>query len=329
MTESPGVTPKVSWPLYYRIVGRNANLARQFSEVLHSCGLLPSPNSSSHILIDINPAIPAGALSRPCTTMFNWRDLSVSGDAERIRFHYQAWQLELDMRALAIKCWGPDAELPDPLNFREFFLLTPLLFLMHRFGYFEMHAAACVLEERGYMFVGPSGSGKTSNLLSLIALGAKYLSDDAVVISPLGGGGVEVRGLRRSFSLKLDYLQHDPELASRATEFIRGAGKRRIDPRRIWPAQYAPAVRPQVIILCKIENRPTSEIVPVSKTDALARLIAATPWIAFDQSTAADHLRVFCSLVEGCHTFELRAGQDIFRNGTRLASLLATKAPAC
>jgi hypothetical protein len=327
VTGSSDVTPKVSWPLSYRIIGRKANIARQFSAILHSCGFLQSPNSD--ITIDINPETPAEALSRPGKAIFSWEDLSVTGDADRIRFTYQAWQLDLDMRALTLNCWAPDDELPEALNFREFFLLTPLLFLMRRFGYFEMHAAACVLEERGYVFVGPSGSGKTSNLLSLIPLGAQYLSDDAVVISPSSGGGVEVRGLRRSFSLKLDYLQHDPELARCATEAILGTEKRRIDPRQIWPAQYAASVRPQFIILCKIENQQTSEIVPVSKAEALARLIGSTPWITFDQSTAADHLRAFCSLVEGCHTFELRAGQDIFRNGTRLASLLATKALAC
>jgi hypothetical protein len=322
------VTPKVSWPLCYRIIGGKANIAHQFSAILHSCGFLPS-SESSDITIDLSPATPAADLSRPCITMLSWGDVSVTGDAEHICFNYQEWQLELDMRTLTLKCWGPDDELPDTLNFREFFLLTPLLFLMHRFGYFEMHAAACVLEEHGYLFVGPSGSGKTSNLLSLIPLGAKYLSDDAVVIAPSRGGGVEVMGLRRSFSLKLDYLQHDPELANFATEVIRGEEKRRIDPRQIWPAQYAAAVRPRFIILCKLGDQPASEIIPVSRTEALVRLIGSTPWIAFDQSTAADHLRVFCSLVESCRTFELRAGQDVFRNGTRLASLLAPKALAC
>ena len=70
-------------------------------------------------------------------------------------------------------------------------------------------------------------------------------------------------------------------------------------------------------------DQETSEIVPISKAEALARLVASTPWIAFDQSSAPDQLGVFRSLAESCRTFELRAGRDVFRNGARLASLLA------
>ena len=223
----------------------------------------------------------------------------------------------------AMKCWGPDPEASERLNFREFFLLSPLLFLMHRLGYFEMHAAGCVLEEHGYLFLGPSGSGKTSTVLALIALGAKYLSDDAVVLSRLRGNGLAARALSRSFSLKSDYLSHDPELAGHANELVHGTGKRRIDPRQIWPAQYVSVIQPQFVIACKLADQETSEIVPISKAEALARLVASTPWIAFDQSSAPDHLGVFSSLAESCRTFELRAGRDVFRNGARLASLVA------
>lgn len=328
MIASSGVTPVVSWPLSYRLFGQNAGIAREFSALLHSCGFLPASESAS-ITIEVGPATSASTLPAQCDTIFNWRDLSIKKEADRLWFSYQAWELELDIRALSVKCSGPDFEASDGLNFREFFLLSPLLFIMHRLGYFEMHAAACVLDESGYLFVGPSGSGKTSNVLSLIPLGVKYLSDDAVVVSRVMGGGLEVRGLRRSFSLKSDYLRHAPDLTGCATELVPGAEKHRIDPRQIWPAQYAASVRPQFIILCRLENQETSQLVPVSKTETLSRLIGSTPWIALDQTSAADHLRVFCSLAESCRCFELRAGQDVFRNGNRLFSLLAPRMLAC
>jgi hypothetical protein len=82
---------------------------------------------------------------------------------------------------LALKCWGPDPRSLDCLNFHEF-LLNPLLLLLRRFGYFEIHAACCVLDKQSYLFVGPSGSGKTSAVLSLIGSGAKYLSDDLFLV---------------------------------------------------------------------------------------------------------------------------------------------------
>jgi hypothetical protein len=304
------------------MIGENSGIARQFSALLHSCGFLPSSESAG-ITIEIGPATSTSAAPRRCTTIFNWRELTIRREGERIWFNYRAWELELDMATFSLKCLGPDADVFDVQNFREFFLLTPLLFLMHRLGYFEMHAAACVLEKHGYLFVGRSGSGKTSTILSLITLGAKYLSDDAVVVSRVRDGGLAVRALRRSFSLKPDYLRHDPELAGYATELVHGSEKRRIDPRQIWPAQYVSTVEPQFLIGCKLVDQETSEVVPSSKAEALARLIGSTPWIAFDQSSAPDQLGVFCSLAESCRTFELRAGRDVFRNGNRLASLLA------
>jgi hypothetical protein len=316
------VTPVVSWPLSYRIIGENSGISRQFSALLPSCGFLPS-SDGARITIEVGPGTSRSAVPQRSTTIFNWRELTIRREGERIWFNYRAWDLELDMTTFSLKCWGPDSDVFDVQNFREFFLLSPLLFLMHKLGYFEMHAAACVLEKHGYLFVGRSGSGKTSTVLSLIALGAKYLSDDAVVVSRVRGGGHAVRALRRSFSLKSDYLRHDPELAGYATELVPGTEKRRIDPRQIWPSQYVSSVEPKFIIACKLVDQETSEVVPISKAEALARLVGSTPWIAFDQSSAPHQLGVFCSLAESCRTFELKAGRDVFRNGSRLASLLA------
>src|SRR5439155_1238636 len=83
--------------------------------------------------------------------------------------------LELDVRTSTFRCGGPDPGPGETLGFKEFFLLTPLLFLMHRFGYFELHAAGCAYEDSGYLLLGASGSGKTTATLSLIASGWKYL----------------------------------------------------------------------------------------------------------------------------------------------------------
>jgi hypothetical protein len=322
VTRGSVVTPVISWPFSYRLMGDNSGIAREFSALLYSCGFLPS-SDSARITIEVSPATSTIVPPCQCEPIFNWRGLSIRREAERIWFSYRAWELQLDMTTLTLKCWGPDPEATEGLNFREFFLLSPLLFLMHRLGYFEMHAAACVLEEHGYLFVGPSGSGKTSAVLSLIALGAKYLSDDAVVISRVREGGLAVRGLRRSFSLKSDYLRHHPELAGYANELVPGTEKRRIDPRQIWPGQYVSVAQPQFIVACKLVDQETSEIVPISKAEALARLVGSTPWIAFDQSSAPDQLGVFRALSESCRTFELKAARDVFRNGNRLASLLA------
>jgi hypothetical protein len=118
-------------------------------------------------------------------------------------------------------------------------------------------------------------------------------------------------------------MGRDPELARYPNEPVYGTEKRRIDPRHIWPVQYASETQPDFVIAYKLLNQETSEIVPIPKAEMLTRLIASTPWIALDRSSARDHLGIFHSLVESCRTFELRAGRDVFRNGTCLISLLA------
>jgi len=321
MTTSVRMAP-ASWPLSYRLSGDNAGLRRQFSTLLYSCGFLASTDPGG-ITIEVGSATSANPEPSRYQSIFNWRDLRIGKDSERVRFNYRDWDLELNLISHTVRCWGPDCDVLDGLSFRELFLLSPMLFLLHTLGYFEMHAAACEIEQSGYLFVGPSGSGKTSSVLSLIALGARYVSDDAIVVSRSStSSSLCVRGLRRSFSLKNDYLQHCPDLAAYTTEPLDGSEKRRIDPRQIWPAQHVSSVEPKFIIACKVVDQDTSEIVSISKPEALARLVASTPWIGFDELSAPDQLDIFRSLAESCRTFELRAGRDVFRNGDRLISFL-------
>jgi len=50
-----------------------------------------------------------------------------------------------------------------------------------------MHASCVAFAGRGVLILGPSGSGKSGLALSLIALGAGLIADDAVLIAPEGG----------------------------------------------------------------------------------------------------------------------------------------------
>ncbi|MEM9319757.1 MAG: serine kinase [Pseudomonadota bacterium] len=53
-------------------------------------------------------------------------------------------------------------------------------------GGMAVHGSAVVFEGSGVLFFGPSGSGKSQSALSLLALGAQLISDDRVIVSPLG-----------------------------------------------------------------------------------------------------------------------------------------------
>src|SRR5438105_3754642 len=227
-------TATASWPLSYRFVGHNPGLAREFSGLLTSCGFVPLSGEFAPVTIVLRPRSDAAALQQlQGEPIVEWRGLRIGRQAERTFFSYRDWNLELDFTSLTVQCSGPDPDPRDRLNFREFFLLSVVLYIMHRLGHFELHAAAAAYRKRGYLFLGASGSGKTSAILSLIASGWDYLSDDAIAVSADPQSKIWARALRRSFSLKPDYLERDPKLAACATETVPGTSKRRLDPRQI------------------------------------------------------------------------------------------------
>jgi hypothetical protein len=306
-------------------MGYRPGLAKEFSALLSGFGFVPASDEQARITIMfVPPGEPTGLQSR--TSMVEWRDLTIDDDAAQVLFKYQTWELGLDLATLTFRCSGPDPDPAERLNFREFFLLSPLLFLMHRFGYFELHAAACAHQDSGYLLLGQSGSGKTTAALSLIASGWNYLSDDAIVVSAEPEGGILARPLRRSFSLKPDCLDRNPGLALYARESVPKTNKRRFDPRQIWPDQYSPATKPRFIIDCQVTKSEKTRITPISRAESLARLVGSTPWLMFDRPTAPAHLEMFRSLAATCFGFELKAGRDLLRDRKQLASLIAPEA---
>jgi hypothetical protein len=311
------------WPLSYRLVGDNPALAKEFSNLLASCGFVPFSGEPALITIILHKAGDTTRLPSGDILVVESGGLRITKHAERIFFSYRSWNLELDFTTLTIHSSSPDPDPGDRLSLQASFLLTPLLFIMHRFGYFELHAAACAYHDSGYLLLGPSGSGKTTATLSLIASGWKYLSDDAMVVSADPEGTISVRPLRRSFSLKPDHLDRHPELASCAMEPVPNTNKRRFDPRQVWPEQYTSFAIPRFIIACKISHEETSDIAPIPRIESLAQLVGSTPSLMFDQATAPAQLDVFRSLAATSYSFELKAGRDLFRNGERFASLIA------
>lgn len=69
----------------------------------------------------------------------------------------------------------------------------------------SIHATAVEIEGRGLLILGPAGAGKSALALDLIALGARLVADDAVLVSrhgdalvarsPAAGDLIEARGI--------------------------------------------------------------------------------------------------------------------------------------
>jgi HPr kinase/phosphorylase len=50
-----------------------------------------------------------------------------------------------------------------------------------------LHASAVAMDGRAVLIAGPSGSGKSGLALQLMALGARLVADDGVILRPAGG----------------------------------------------------------------------------------------------------------------------------------------------
>jgi hypothetical protein len=313
----------VSWPITYRFTGDNPVLAREFSILLTSRGFVPASDDGAGFTIHFSRTGEAPVPESQTELIVVSQDLSVSRHAERILFGYQSWHMALDLTTFTIRCTGPDPDPSDCYVFREAFLLWPVLFVMHRFGHFELHAAACAHHGSGYLLLGPSGSGKTTAVLSLIRAGWSYLSDDSTVMFNSSQGGVLVRALRRSFSLKPDHFKRHPELAGCVTECVPGTDKRRFDPSQLWPQQYAAVVSPAFVIACTVAEGQPTRITPISRAESLARLVGSAPFLMFDQAMGSAHLEILRALAAKSYSFELKAGRDLLDDSDRIASLFA------
>jgi hypothetical protein len=178
----------------------------------------------------------------------------------------------------------------------------------HR-GFFGLHAGAVVRDGRGLVLCGGSGTGKSSLCLTLLHAGYRYLSDDFLLLE-VDGGAVRCVPLFRTFNIDPSWAERFPGLT-----FL-GSGmagrKRSVDPERCYPGSHAASARPAVILFPIIADDPESSVHPLSKRDALGRLLPQTRMSA-DPETARKHLEALAILMRDAATLELRHGRDFLR----------------
>ena len=180
----------------------------------------------------------------------------------------------------------------------------------HR-GFFGLHAAAVTRNGIGYLLPGASGSGKTSLCLTMVRDGFHYLTDDFVLLTA-GAGDLRCVPFFRTSNLDVAWAERFPELS-----FIRDLpplvhGKRMVDLEQCYPGSQAAAVRPTYLVFPTIVARAESAIRPITRHDALRRLLPESR-LSADAPTAETHVRTLERLVRQCAAFELHHGRDFLR----------------
>ncbi|MCA1613588.1 MAG: hypothetical protein LC800_05405 [Acidobacteria bacterium] len=191
---------------------------------------------------------------------------------------------------------------------------------------FDFHAAG-VVEPRtgaGLLIAGGSNSGKSSLTIRLASSGWGYLSDDMLVLEG-DGPGVRARALRRIFAVSEGALAGlgMPDLfAALGAPVNSDRSKRRLEPGVGFPGRFVADCVPRVLCFARITGEDDSRVEPLSRAEAMRRLIRHCPWASYDHGTGRAHLGVLGRLAGQCSAFLLYGGRDLLDEPSRAAELL-------
>jgi hypothetical protein len=178
-------------------------------------------------------------------------------------------------------------------------------------GGYSLHAAA-VADPRsgvGALLCGPTGSGKSTLTLQFTAAGWHYASDDVVVLRQQYRD-VDAAALRRRVGIKEGpRLRGVSALQPALSSEVGIPGKHWFDPAPAYPGQFAPTVRPGLLLFPSVCHRPRTTFEPLTSIQAFDLLLAESGWRA--DAEAARHLETLVRLAEQAPAFTMHCGLDV------------------
>jgi len=199
-----------------------------------------------------------------------------------------------------------------------------LMKLFRQKGLYTLHGAGLVSPTNaGVVISGPCGSGKSTLSIGLIRAGWGYLSDDALLLRDVNNA-VEILALRKSFYIDEDNVQRYRDLSPGAVVPDNTGGQRRqLALHESRPDQYASRMKASLLLFPRIVPHATSTLKPLTGAAALTKLLAESGGQLFDRRSMSQHLQILKRLIEQTRAFELHSGQDLYRDPSKLATLLA------
>ncbi len=221
---------------------------------------------------------------------------------------------------------GPGFSAREAIHRHNVFLTGLFPLLLGR-GYCDLHAAGLHWQGHGFLLVGDAGSGKSTATLALVAAGARYASDDALLLHT-GAQGVRAVGFRHKLAIDPVHGERWPALATHwEAPQTEGESKRFVDLDRVFPGSRISWLRPDVLLFCRIVPQDTIRVKAIAPAAALVRLLPQSASLAFNRRSAKAQLDILRALVDQTVPYELHAGRDLLRRPDRLAELLADLPP--
>jgi hypothetical protein len=184
----------------------------------------------------------------------------------------------------------------------------PLIEMLKRRGYYNIHAAGICIESQGILFPGTSGSGKSTLGLALLRGGCDFLGDDMQFLTADDAGWqvlsfpdeIDVTHQTATFFPELQHLSE----VSQAQDWP----KQRVLAEEFYRVNTIDSCTPGFLIFPKIAYTATSILKPMGTDEALLELI---PNILLTESHSSQaHLNALTGLVKQCRCYRLETGTD-------------------
>jgi len=196
----------------------------------------------------------------------------------------------------------------------------PLVELMKRRGLYGLHAGGVCRDGRALLLCGTSGSGKSTLTLALARAGFAFLGDDTLFLAHRPEG-LKVLAFPDEFDLTDQTVSFFPELATLLGD-SRPAGwrKRQVRVEHAYGAAVVWESDPGVLVFPRVSGRPTSELIPLSRGEALLELV---PNVLLTEARSSQaHLDALAELTERSDCYRLETGTDLEEAVATLEELL-------
>ncbi len=183
--------------------------------------------------------------------------------------------------------------------------------LVGHVGHAVVHAAGVIAPAGGaWMLVGDSRAGKSSATAALVSAGWDYLSDDAVILSPIRGG-IRVEGW--GSSIHLDRGFHAGVTTGHRVEF---------DPRSFRAGHWRASAELRGILFPRVSADLPTGLAPITRADAFVELVRQSPWLLADRG-ASPAVAALLSAAAEHPLARLTLGADSYALPERLTAVLS------
>jgi hypothetical protein len=207
------------------------------------------------------------------------------------------------------------------------YTLFPLLLGLRARGFYHLHAAAIVSPDgQLHLICGAQQSGKTTLTTALGLAGWRPLSDDSLLICA-ERSTAQLLALKKSFHISDDLLARWPALDGlrRQHHYSQRAAVAGLEFFGTAKLADTPFAQIDHIILPQITNEPSSNLQPISPSEAILRLAEQSMFFQLWRAHTERQFRLLAQLASRAACHRLLAGADLLADPNRAAEILGLR----